>query len=89
MGLKIEDGPKQFCYCCLGVLAELVEPEAFEKKGNGFCFHGSPGYLRLPSEEYFLLPKKIQRELASMNDEGDSFPKIADWIEANIEEDAE
>jgi hypothetical protein len=86
-GLKFKNGQGQVCHCCLGVLAELVEPEAFEKKGNDFLFHSSYGFLRLSRDKWLLLPEEAQKTLSDLNDGGRSFDEIADWIEKNVPED--
>jgi hypothetical protein len=85
--LKFKDRQKQLRYCCLGVLAELAEPEKLQTVRNKFLFYGSRGFLRISEAKWVFLPEETQRELARMNDEGKSFRHIADWIEANVPED--
>jgi hypothetical protein len=82
-------------YCCLGVAGELcgISPSEMENKG---VFIVDP--LDVACENTLLindgiLPKQIigestsnniVYELTSMNDNGSSFNKIADWIEENL-----
>lgn len=63
----------------------------YNKKGNSFCCLGvardlglgrkRPKYQVLTKE--FLTPKE-QAILATMNDLGNTFEQIADWIEENL-----
>jgi hypothetical protein len=83
--LKFKDRQKQICYCCLGVLAEIAEPEKLQKVRNKFLFYGSRGFLRIYPDKWVLLPEETQRQLSAMNDDGaTSFLEIADWIEKNV-----
>lgn len=85
--LKRMVSEKQALYCCLGVLAETSEPESLVRKGICFLFNGGESYLRLPDGEWAFLPKETQKSLALMNDRGESFHAIADWIGNNVPED--
>jgi hypothetical protein len=85
--LKQENDRGRVWYCCLGVLAEIAEPEMLRKERSSFVFYNHTGYLRLPSGEWVLLTADTQRELGRMNDDGKSFAEIADWIEKNVPED--
>lgn len=69
------DTPK---YCCLGVLADLVDRNGWcHAEGYGFAWNAM-GYK--PA----LLPDDVENELCRLNDQGASFDVIAAWIEANI-----
>ena len=68
-------------FCCLGVLAYVEDPEAWEIEPEQDCYtfkgvnttflHNRIGYQTL---------------LANMNDRSDSFHDIADWIESSSEQ---
>lgn len=61
-------------YCCLGVVREVC---ALPVAGNGFLVD--------ENESWVFLDKHTQLELANMNDRGDDFAAIADYIEQHIE----
>lgn len=71
---RLKNGGKVTSYCCLGVAQELFPDEA--KKPQG----GEPGTI---SHEF--VPQFQQSQLMYMNDSRCPFPKIADWIEKNVE----
>lgn len=85
-------GGEQPGYCCLGVLAEVLI-----KRGIG-CWRGDLHYGECDGEEERLssedIPSPIaatielemrdQQQLAEMNDSGDSFEEIADYIEKSL-----
>lgn len=65
-------------FCCLGVLADLIDPEAW---------HGHLWYTEYLGCETSLpldiLPRGVQNQLMLMNDRpSSSFTEIADYIEA-------
>lgn len=70
-----EDG--HYSFCCLGVLRHITYPTST---------------LSNPGEEYlherhlkeFGLTNDQQHRLGGKNDNGWSFPRIADWIEKNL-----
>lgn len=66
-------------YCCLGVLADVIDPTAWIGNRNEFSWKGD--MLSLPRD---ILSNETQLELIGMNDNYVSFSKIADWIEANL-----
>ena len=69
----LRDGDK---FCCLGVLADLVDPEGWEGCSWNDCF------VYVPST---ILPEDKCRVLAVMNDHQSlSFSEIADYIERNL-----
>jgi len=85
------DGPKR--YCCLWVLGERQCPDAPEGElGESRFDHyreSSRGLLSRETIEKLGLGGADQWHLARMNDEGDDFKTIADWIEANVSGEAE
>ncbi len=69
-------------YCCLGVLQNEIYGDAgWVEELNGNFLVGSLWSAAISSD---LLPEEVQIELALLNDNGVSFPEIADWIEANV-----
>jgi len=75
-------------FCCLGVLADVADPEGWENDASASeRFHrlgsakDSEGYLRGS-----ILALGTQRTLAGLNDRGRSFGEIADYIEKRIGE---
>lgn len=78
-------------FCCLGVLCDVVDPKAWERKGSddaGYFSHGFQSYFPSHIGNQIGLPDRETSEPMSMNDNGKSFAEIADWIEANIPADA-
>lgn len=78
-------------YCCLGVLADIINPDGWFKESEDFyvSWSGKDGILELAGlasvEELTNIGDVMQGELVSMNDnEGKSFVEIADWIEENL-----
>lgn len=74
--------------CCLGVLREILAPGSEEKAEDGDAEYLSDSMSAQagiePYDAYREELEGVQRTLARMNDSGDSFAKIADWIEANL-----
>lgn len=67
-------------FCCLGVLADVMDPNAWLKNCEEFYWKGHR--FRVPE---FTLSLMVQSDLEQANDnEGKSFLEIADWIEENI-----
>jgi hypothetical protein len=68
-----------FSFCCLGVLAAV--------KNGGTTEEHIYGNDKLDSG-YDIIAREcghvIKDKLTGMNDGGQSFPAIADWIEANL-----
>lgn len=75
-------------YCCLGVLCDIVEPENWEENhlmNDTAWFHAGQTEQMNPA---------VRREceitfnqawtLMSMNDRGNTFNNIANWIETNL-----
>jgi hypothetical protein len=84
--LKYLDDTGKPRHCCLGVLAEVAEPWGLTEHGRNVLFYDSNIYLMLPNKDWAFLPGETQSRLAKMNDNGDSFLTIADWIETNVRE---
>ena len=77
---------KNDTYCCLGVLCE-VAALGWDDGGDGyFLVSGTSSQDYLPSS--FALDADMsdddQQELTDMNDSGDSFEEIADYIEEHL-----
>ncbi len=99
---KYEQTTERLCdddgYCCLGVLADVVNPNAWRDcanpdiEGYGVKAWWGPDNTEhiadLASREIYDLldlPCEIQDSLVKMNDEETlSFREIADWIEENL-----
>ena len=79
--------PGGFGYCCLGVLCDTVQPEKWDK--NTHMGRASTPAMGLNSEIWQYQCEDgawlAYNELTRLNDkEGEPFPVIADWIEANL-----
>lgn len=61
-------------FCCLGVLCVVAgQPALLDDEGGNWNFvDGEAGLAG------------VSWKLATMNDDGASFPDIADWVEANL-----
>lgn len=66
-------------YCCLGVLYKEINKE-WPKVTRSI----GVGYLPKKFSEEMKLSRSKQGDLAIMNDGGQSFSQIADWIEKNV-----
>ena len=80
-------------YCCLGVLADILDPEGWVPKPEHSIFQWKPElcedqYLGRFSNKYLTngpIPADIQRALAKKNDfYKKSFLEIAEYIEDNL-----
>lgn len=72
-------------FCCLGVLCHVVSPNGWSTDSEGGFFYGDrKGYLPVEISRATAFPTGHELALAGMNDNGESFAEIADWIEANI-----
>lgn len=74
-------------HCCLGVLADLMRPDAWERGEGGdgaFAMYGEeailPGNLRAEAG----LTRAECVTLMRMNDRGDSFATLADHIKGTL-----
>ena len=72
------DGPK---FCCLGVLAEVLEiPKV--REGEVYLYKDR-GSMILTSEEYSKvgISERMASDLMAMNDSGKTFEEIAEYID--------
>lgn len=84
-------------YCCLGVLCDIIEPDAWTTDQYGNTRHND--MLNVPSEDFLLriglpedtdidvdgMPTGVITHLMNLNDrENKNFNQIADWIEENL-----
>lgn len=66
-------------YCCLGVLADIIDPTAWRPLGHRYCWR-EEGIVSFLPEDVGL--DQYQGQAVMMNDSnGLSFNEIADWIE--------
>jgi len=74
-------------FCCLGVLCDIAGRGQWRDDG-GFIFEGPHDVehtvLPVGMNDLVGLGPLDEAHLAEMNDEGESFAKIADYIEANL-----
>ena len=82
-------------FCCLGVLANIVDPDAWELRGNTWLWNGSAMVLpRITRKELGFVEYQDHRSdeyraleqgyYSAMNDAGKSFSDLADEIEQNL-----
>lgn len=88
-------GENDFGYCCLGVACAITSTKANNHLKNkadrlGFIesleknFKGLALSKKLPKQLIGDSSNLLVEELSSMNDAGESFEAIADWIEKNL-----
>jgi hypothetical protein len=77
-------------FCCLGVACDLIDSSEWgDETSTGAYYYGPSDYDALTvwsgdiEARYGLTPKQSE-VLWRMNDEGNSFAEIADYIEANL-----
>jgi hypothetical protein len=75
-------------FCCLGVLCDIVDPNAWVKTGVGGMYSHSADYTALLPPPIALaagIGDGVDLDfIMRMNDTGKSFAEIADWIETNV-----
>lgn len=72
-------------FCCLGVLCDVIKPDAWELIGSGNYAHaGWENVLSDDMRRFAALPDAPLNVLMSMNDRGRSFSEIADYIEEHL-----
>lgn len=73
-------------FCCLGVLCDVMAKEKWRHSKVDGWFHTRNSDTLVPPSLRRLagLHPTEQEELWNMNDRGDSFGLIADWIEQNL-----
>ncbi len=70
-------------FCCLGVLADIADPSAWVWT-SVWQWHGDDQTIPDPEGIDIGLTRTNQEVLATMNDCGDSFSKIAEHIERTL-----
>lgn len=74
-------------HCCLGVLADIEDPTAWERDPADNLWHWNDctELLLTPiTEDYFEIDDHAFQELANLNDLGFTFDQIADLIEEHL-----
>ena len=86
-------------YCCLGILCETLSLQWHIEPGfddypceptEYFVYDSTPGdfghsdFIPPGIASSIGLPSQIGKHLAEMNDNGDTFHQIANWIEENL-----
>ena len=72
-------------YCCLGVLRQIMCPAGPDNDLQGKDKHGEETeFLHTKYLRKAHLHHATQKHLADMNDRGDSFRQIADYIEKRL-----
>jgi|SRR5712671_2579910 len=77
-------------FCCLGVLCDLLDDKdwrrSWDEQEAGSLLWGGTGLAIVPDDGLAragIHPHKAGH-LMTMNDTGESFARIADWIEKNL-----
>jgi len=65
-------------YCCLGVLREIMDPNDTDQRSEGGNLLSTKQLAKCG------LDHRMQKHLATMNDNGNSFTEIADYIEKRV-----
>ncbi|GAB3326237.1 hypothetical protein GCM10027299_25370 [Larkinella ripae] len=85
--LRVVNLKGEYQHCCLGVLADLIDPKAWQIMNSRKAYkHGVDG-ISYPSQKVLEkadLAYDNASELADMNDCGQTFLEIADYIETNF-----
>ena len=68
------EGEGPLYHCCLGVLADVVDPLGWTCDDSWRFEWGTPG----------ILSEHLETKISVMNDRGATFEQIADWIENNL-----
>jgi len=72
------------CYCALGVLAEMVDPDGWTDECYG-TFDWHPGPVDIIKRFPLWLTARRRSHVITMNDEDrKSFAEIADWVDAGM-----
>ena len=78
-------------YCCLGVLCDIGQRKAWTRRDDSYMYHyehgGNTSYTALPGSginTVIGISASSESALMIMNDNGDSFEEIADYIEKNL-----
>lgn len=87
--LRVDLYGKTF-HCAMGVLYDLIAtPEKWERLRLGPASHFFGAYLPIEAYEKTGLDPRIERRIASLNDEGVTFRDIADMIERDLADEPE
>ena len=92
---ELADENRAYSYCCLGVLCEIEAPDEFRAEGTSHYYleqddekwfgnQKHTSHLNKKLLTRFGIDRGSMYSLASMNDGGESFEKIALWIEENL-----
>ena len=65
-------------YCCLGVACDLIDPIAWDGRTWRDCAFDNIGLLP-------FIARGSAETLADLNDSGDTFAQIADFIEGSVD----
>lgn len=71
-------------FCCLGVLCDLYDPNHWEPSEYAYRYSGHSAMLPENIHAAINLDFDAGDTLMQMNDLGDSFNEIADYIEKNL-----
>lgn len=71
-------------FCCLGVLCDLYDPTLWDGTAGHYTYLTSEAMLPMSVMEWADLDNLDMDTLMTMNDEGNSFDTIANWIDANL-----
>lgn len=97
-GLKVKKEDGTIGYCCLGIAGEVAgcripTEEQNNEEGQNYAWLGgktTSGTVKFPIKGYTKVPKllhgdcEMAEELASMNDNGNTFLEIANYIEREL-----
>ena len=76
--LKRKIDENQVGYCCLGVFVEKVEGKKVKTESSKSFEEGADKWYELCDRK---IPPELKGALITMNDNGDTFIEIADYIE--------
>ena len=78
-------------YCCLGVLCDVKDPNGWNQENDRWIhkdsFREGSWYLSESLREEVGLTEECQVRLAKLNDDGETFERIAQEIEKNGQSD--
>ena len=77
------EGWQEDQFCCLGVLADVAEPDAWSKERLEWNHHRSVHSILVDHDTYGVT-EAAHAHLTGLNDGGGAFDEIADWIETNV-----
>jgi hypothetical protein len=71
-------------YCCLGVLCDVIDGSKWQKGVGNLWTHGTKLKFLAEDEAARMQIRRYTGDLMDMNDRGQPFDKIADFIDQNI-----